>query len=91
MIRTPEQYLNSLNDGRVLYFNGEKVPDPARHPLLRRQCTGSVLGYTLVNHPKYTEQVTVVEDGERSMFLWNQPKTVEDMLKRRQIYLTCGG
>jgi 4-hydroxybutyryl-CoA dehydratase/vinylacetyl-CoA-Delta-isomerase len=88
MIRTPEQYLKSLNDGRVLYFNGEQVPDPAKHPLLKRQCTVNVLGYTFVNHPKYRDQVTVVEDGERSMFLWNQPKTVEDMMKRRQIYLT---
>ena len=27
MIRTPEQYIESLRDGRIIYLNGEKIPD----------------------------------------------------------------
>jgi len=31
MIRTPEQYIESLRDGRIIYLNGERIPDITRH------------------------------------------------------------
>ena len=36
MIRTVEQYLESLRDGRVIYNLGERVKDVTTHPILRR-------------------------------------------------------
>lgn len=36
MIRTVEQYLESLRDGRVLYCLGERVKDVTKHPVLRK-------------------------------------------------------
>jgi aromatic ring hydroxylase len=35
MIRTVEQYLESLDDGRVVYCLGERVRDVRTHPMLR--------------------------------------------------------
>ena len=35
MIRTPEQYLESLRDGRVVYLDGERIPDITKEPKMR--------------------------------------------------------
>ncbi len=35
MIRTVEQYMESLNDGREIWCLGEKVKDVRTHPILR--------------------------------------------------------
>lgn len=35
MIRKPQEYIESLNDGRVTYYLGEQVPDVTKQPLLR--------------------------------------------------------
>ena len=90
MIRTPEEYVKSLNDGRVLYYTGEKVPDITKHGLLRRIIDAESMDWVIANHPKYRDLLTMEdEDGDRIMFLWKQPKTAEDLVRRRSIYLTC--
>ena len=33
-IKSPQEYIESLKDGRVVYCNGEKVADVTEHPVL---------------------------------------------------------
>ena len=35
MIRTGEEYRESIRDGRVIFMNGEKVPDVTTHPMFK--------------------------------------------------------
>ncbi|GAB6944920.1 4-hydroxyphenylacetate 3-hydroxylase N-terminal domain-containing protein [Vulcanisaeta sp. JCM 14467] len=35
MVRSPEDYVNSLRDGRVIYYRGKPVDDVTRHEVLR--------------------------------------------------------
>lgn len=35
MIRTGQQYLESIRDGREVYINGERVKDVTRHPAFK--------------------------------------------------------
>ena len=35
MIRTGQQYLESIRDGREVYINGERVRDVTRHPMIK--------------------------------------------------------
>ena len=35
MIRTGEDYRNSINDGRDVWINGARVDDPCSHPQLK--------------------------------------------------------
>ena len=35
MIRTGEDYRNSINDGRDVWINGARVDDPCGHPQLK--------------------------------------------------------
>ena len=34
-LKTPEQYVESLNDGRVTYWDGERIDDITNHPKFR--------------------------------------------------------
>jgi 4-hydroxybutyryl-CoA dehydratase/vinylacetyl-CoA-Delta-isomerase len=35
MLRTVEEYISSLKDGRVVYYNGKRVDDVTTHPALK--------------------------------------------------------
>ena len=35
MIRTGEQYRDSIRDGRRIWIDGERVPDVTRHPMFK--------------------------------------------------------
>jgi len=89
MIRTPEQYVESLRDGRVLFLDGEKIPDITKHPSLKGSINARAYSYALCNHPQFKDLLTSEEEGDRFLFLWNQPRTAEDLIRRRDLYITC--
>jgi len=86
MIRTPAQYVESLRDGRVIYLDGERMPDITKEPKMRGVINAVAMTYHLANDPEWQDVITVEEDGDRIMFLWNQPKSVEDLVRRREVY-----
>jgi 4-hydroxybutyryl-CoA dehydratase/vinylacetyl-CoA-Delta-isomerase len=87
MIRTAKQYIDSLNDGRIIYINGERVPDVTKHPYIKGLINYRAKSYVLANDPNWRDLLTAEENGERLLFLWKQPKTVEDLVRRRDIYI----
>jgi len=89
MIRTAKQYVESLRDGRRIYLNGERIPDITEHPAFRGSINARAMSYELYNHPKFKDLLTVEENGDRYLFLWNQPKTAKDLVRRRDLYITC--
>src|SRR4030042_646443 len=89
MIRTPEQYVESLRDGRIIYLNGEKIEDITKHPQFQGPINGRALSYALYHHPKFKDLLTIEEDGDRYLFLWKQPKSAEELVRRRNLYITC--
>jgi 4-hydroxybutyryl-CoA dehydratase/vinylacetyl-CoA-Delta-isomerase len=89
MIRTVEQYLESLNDGRVVYCLGERVKDVRTHPTLRTIIRFAAMDYALPNDPKYRNLfVTKNEEGEDVNFLFTVPRSPEDLLRRRECFVT---
>ena len=89
MIRTAKQYVESLNDGRVIYLNGEKIPDITKHPKMQGPINARAMSYVLYKHPKFKDLLTIEEDGDRYLFLWKQPTTAEELIRRRDVYITC--
>ncbi|MFC1971725.1 4-hydroxyphenylacetate 3-hydroxylase N-terminal domain-containing protein [Chloroflexota bacterium] len=88
MIRTPQQYIESLNDGRVIFLEGEQIPDITKHPLYQGAINGAAKTYALANDHRWRDLLTYEENSERFMFLWKQPRTSEDLLRRREIFIT---
>jgi 4-hydroxybutyryl-CoA dehydratase/vinylacetyl-CoA-Delta-isomerase len=88
MIRTVEQYLESLRDGRVLYHQGERVKDVTTHPVLRRTVEVGAMDWVLTNDPELRDKfVTQNEDGEDVHVLWDPPRSADDLVRRRDVFI----
>jgi len=88
MIRTVEQYLESLRDGRVIYCLGERVKDVTTHPVLRRNVKAGAMDWVMTNDPERRSLfVSKNEEGEEVHFTWTMPKTAEDLLQRRKVHI----
>ena len=46
-LRTPEQFRNSLKDGRIVYYKGKRVEDVPTHPVLKIGVDSSAVDYEL--------------------------------------------
>jgi 4-hydroxybutyryl-CoA dehydratase / vinylacetyl-CoA-Delta-isomerase len=89
MIRTVEQYLKSLDDGRVVYCLGERVKDVRTHPTIRSIIRCAAMDFALPNDPRFHDLfVTKNEDGEDVNFLLTTPRTSQDLLRRRECLVT---
>jgi len=89
MIRTVKEYVESLNDGRTIFLSGEKIADITKHPMMRGPINSRALAYDLYHNPTMGPLLTVGEGKNKYLRLWDQPKTPEDLVKRRQVYITC--
>jgi len=88
MIRTPEQYVNSLRDGRVVYQDGKRITDVvAQWP---RSVERAASEFYVATMPEYRDLFAMKEDGEEVSFSFKVPQTPEDLQRRRQILLTLG-
>ena len=85
-IKTPRQYLESLKDGRVVYLNGERVPDVTAHPVCKVTNDWVAIDYIMSNDPRYQDLLTDLdEDGERVSFALQPQRTREDLLRLREV------
>jgi 4-hydroxyphenylacetate 3-monooxygenase len=65
MIRTGEQYRDSLRDGREVWINGERVKDVTRHPQFKPLVDIRARIYDMQHEEKTRNIMTYEEDGER--------------------------
>ena len=85
-IKSPQEYIDSLKDGRVVYCNGEKVKDVTEHPILKVCRDWVAMDYVLNNDPKYQGLLTEInEDGERVSFALMPQRSREDLLRLREM------
>ncbi len=83
-IKTPEQYLESIRDDRVVYCAGERVEDVTQHPHLRACTRVCLVDYIYAQDPKYRALfVDKNEEGEEVSFVFTPPKSVDDLNRRR--------
>jgi 4-hydroxybutyryl-CoA dehydratase / vinylacetyl-CoA-Delta-isomerase len=78
-LRSPDQYRESLRDGRSVYYRGEQVEDVTTHAVLRHAVDHAAVDYELGEEPEHHE-VAVGPDGYSRYF--HVPRTAEDLLLR---------
>lgn len=90
-IKTPEEFKESLRDGRVVYINGEKVDDVTTHPKLKTCVETAAADYALAEMPEYRDLAIVTDEktGEPISRYFHQPKNGEDLLKRHELMLAA--
>lgn len=89
-LKTPEEYLESLRDGRVVYCDGRKVEDVTKDPVIGLTVNGAVGEYALAQMPEFHDLLVEKdpETGEEYSFVFKPAKTPEDLLRRREIIQT---
>lgn len=81
-LKTPEQYVESLRDGRVTYWDGERIDDLATHPRFRQALAIAAADYDYADASRRDARVYRAEDGSEANRIYQIP-TEEDHLRRR--------
>jgi len=87
---SPQEYKDSLNDGRVVYYKGEKVENVATHPDLGVCADLAAIDYEMAEDPKYRDMAVVTdpETGEDISRYYYKPQNAEDLLKAHELIVT---
>jgi 4-hydroxyphenylacetate 3-monooxygenase len=84
MIRTGEQYRESLRDGREVWINGERVKDVTRHPMFKPAVDIRARIYDMQHEAAHREVMTYEEMGERFAIGNRLPRAQKDWTDKRR-------
>jgi len=86
MIRSGDDYMRGLCDGRTVLFNGERVADVTAHPAFAAGVRTVARLYDLAHDPANRELMTYgsPRDGRPINKSWLVPRTPEDLAARRR-------
>ncbi|HEY9152920.1 MAG TPA: 4-hydroxyphenylacetate 3-hydroxylase N-terminal domain-containing protein [Anaerolineales bacterium] len=86
-LKTVQEYKDSLKDGRVMYYKGERVTDVTTHPDLSVAVDTMALDYHLAELPEFHDLATVYDEtlGERINRYYYLPKNGDDLLKQFEL------
>jgi 4-hydroxyphenylacetate 3-hydroxylase-like protein len=65
MLRSGQEHLQSLRDGRVVYVGAEKIDDVTSHPAFRNAAQTVAALYDMKADPAYRDELSYEEDGGR--------------------------
>ena len=83
MIRTGEDYRNSINDGRDVWINGARVDDPCSHPQLKPIIDVRARIYDMQHAAETQEAMTYEAAGERFAIGLRLPYEQQDWQDKR--------
>src|SRR5207248_10296081 len=87
MIRTGEQFLESIRDGRRVLCAGEMIDDLTTHPKTRGYAQAVAEYYDMHHDPQHQDVLTFVdENGERWAKHWFLPRDKQDLVTRREYH-----
>ncbi|WP_342643677.1 4-hydroxyphenylacetate 3-hydroxylase family protein [Rhodoligotrophos ferricapiens] len=84
MIRTGNQYRDSLRDGRRIWINGERVTDVTTHPMFKPLVDIRARIYDMAHEERTRDIMTYEEDGERFAIGLKLPYTQQDWHDKRR-------
>ncbi len=84
-LRTPQQYIDSLKDGRTVFYRGEKVPDVTTHKVIAKAVKHACVDYEMAEDPATRDLAVVAEGTESYSRYFKIPSSIEDLLKRSQL------
>lgn len=85
-VRTGQQYLDGLKDGRHVWLGGEQVHDVTTHPGLGRGAQTLAGFMDRQSDPAYRDRVTYVREGNRYATSCLMPCNAEDIRQRGDAY-----
>ncbi len=88
-LRTPQQYIDSVRDGRTVYYRGEKVDDVTTHPVIKKAVDHAAVDFRMAEDPRYRDLAVVTEDGDEYSRYYKIPASTDDLLKRSKLIETA--
>jgi 4-hydroxyphenylacetate 3-monooxygenase len=84
-LKTGEQYKDSLRDGRVVWYQGERIDDVTTHPVTGGGIDWLSRLYDMQSASEHHEIMTFERsDGARVSRAWQVPHSAEDLAARRR-------
>ena len=84
MIRTGDDYRNSIRDGRDVWINGERVKDVPDHPAFKPAVDIRARIYDMQHDVTTRDAMTYEEDGERFAIGLRLPYEQKDWADKRK-------
>ncbi|HYW28471.1 MAG TPA: 4-hydroxyphenylacetate 3-hydroxylase family protein [Gaiellales bacterium] len=86
MIRTGEEYRESIRDGREVWMNGERISDVTSHPAFKPLVDVRARIYDMAHDPDTRAVMSYADDatGERHAIGLKLPETTEDWHAKRR-------
>lgn len=84
MIRTGQQYRDSLGDGRRVFVNGERVADVTTHPMFKPLVDIRARIFDMAHDPATAPVMTVRQDGDVNAIGSALPYTQDDWWAKRR-------
>ncbi len=96
-VRTKEEYLEGLRDGREVYYKGELIDDVTTHPATRGMIETQGELFDLQHDPEHADLLTYESptSGDPVSIFYKKPRSIEDLEQRREaskvwMDYTCG-
>ncbi|HTP78628.1 MAG TPA: 4-hydroxyphenylacetate 3-hydroxylase N-terminal domain-containing protein [Rhizomicrobium sp.] len=86
-LKRPEDYVASLNDGRVTYWDGENIPDITKHPRFRVPIALTAKDYEYDDPKLGALRRYRAEDGSDAHRIYQIPRNEEDLAKRVELLM----
>ncbi|MFC0581853.1 4-hydroxyphenylacetate 3-hydroxylase family protein [Micrococcoides hystricis] len=85
MIRTGDEYRESIRDGREIWIDGEKVDDVTTHPMFKPVVDARAKIYDMAHDQAHKDVMTYQDDqGETQAIANKLPKTQQDWWDKRK-------
>jgi 4-hydroxybutyryl-CoA dehydratase/vinylacetyl-CoA-Delta-isomerase len=81
-LKTPEEYVESLRDGRVTFWDGERIDDITQSPKFRVPIEVAKRDYMHDDAARTEVMTYVTEKGERAHRVFQIPRSEDDLVKR---------
>jgi len=93
-MRSRKEYIESLRDGREVYFKGQRVADVTQHPEIRLAIDHAAIDYDMAHDPAWRALAVAEENGQAYSRYFQLPLTEHDLLDRSRLIeaaTTLGG
>jgi 4-hydroxyphenylacetate 3-monooxygenase len=86
-LRTGEEYIESIRDGREVWVSGERVEDIPEHAAFRGSVESVAAAYDLQHDPEAQPVLTTESptSGRRVALTFKPPRTRDDLVERRRM------
>jgi len=84
-LKTPAEYVESLRDGRVTYWDGERIDDITAHPKFKIPISVAATDYEYASPTRREVMTYRTEEGELAHRIFQIPRTEADLERRVEL------